>query len=286
VKEADEIPASLSQDLSEEAPGLEASAIEEPLAGTRRIDQIVELASQGFTDKEIAQQLGLSKNTVDTHWKRLRAKLGVPNRTAAVMAHLRETVERQSQELREAHDKLSQLYTASVEGMGTLLGLNGRELAVSRALSEQQGYHLRYFEQASHMAHLAVYELKSLFPVEHRYVSSSARTFQHDPQAMQEASATFYDVIHPDDLPLLYEKSLGSRFLAEERYVYLYRLLMPEARWVMDTHQAVYDAKGIRTGVLGVVLDVHELVLAGLLSPVVSCLVFPAPPISSPNEDV
>lgn len=42
----------------------------------------------GLTDKQIAELLDLSVHTVDSHWRHIRRKLGVPNRAAAVAAWL------------------------------------------------------------------------------------------------------------------------------------------------------------------------------------------------------
>ena len=55
-----------------------------------RIDQIVELAAQGMTDKQIASHLGISRHTVDSHWRRLREKSGLSARTALVQSRQQE----------------------------------------------------------------------------------------------------------------------------------------------------------------------------------------------------
>ncbi|MDX1932837.1 MAG: LuxR C-terminal-related transcriptional regulator [Capsulimonadales bacterium] len=245
----------------------------------RRIDQIVELAAEGYTDKEISKILHISKHTVETHWQRLRERLGVKNRTAATIASLREKLELRNRELQEAQDALNRLYARNRESMVALLSETERKLTEVQVCEQKKSYHLSYFERASHMAGAIVYELKSFSPVVHTYVSSSAVVFNHDPQAMKEATSTFYDVISPEDLPLVYEKSLGATYPPNERYIYLYRLLMPEPRWVMDIHQAIYDANGVRTGVLGMVIEVNDLVAAGAIQPEVTRIVVPAPPI-------
>jgi DNA-binding CsgD family transcriptional regulator len=46
--------------------------------------RILCLAAEGLTDHEIAQQLGLRRGTVVTHWRRARLKLGASTRTQAV----------------------------------------------------------------------------------------------------------------------------------------------------------------------------------------------------------
>jgi DNA-binding NarL/FixJ family response regulator len=51
--------------------------------------QIVELIAHGMRNKEIAAALGLSEETVPVHMRRLFAKLGVNDRTAALAVALR-----------------------------------------------------------------------------------------------------------------------------------------------------------------------------------------------------
>ncbi len=55
---------------------------------TRRLSererQLVELAAQGLTDKEMVDRLGLRHATVHTYWRRVFKKLAVRNRAAAV----------------------------------------------------------------------------------------------------------------------------------------------------------------------------------------------------------
>lgn len=66
-------------------------AFKEPLAAeapaselTRRENEVLELLSQGFANKEIAQRLSLSLDTVRYHLKQINDKLHVRSRTEAV----------------------------------------------------------------------------------------------------------------------------------------------------------------------------------------------------------
>jgi RNA polymerase sigma factor (sigma-70 family) len=56
---------------------------------TPREVEILELISQGLRDKEIAEAIGISENTVYVHVKNILAKLGARDRTAAVRAAMR-----------------------------------------------------------------------------------------------------------------------------------------------------------------------------------------------------
>lgn len=53
---------------------------------TKREREILLLAAEGRTDKEIAAQLGITRGTVATHWTRMRERTGTVNR-AQVVAH-------------------------------------------------------------------------------------------------------------------------------------------------------------------------------------------------------
>ena len=58
---------------------------EDPTAKlTKRDRDILELASRGLTDKQIADELGMGRGTVIGYWVRIRLKLQASSRTEAV----------------------------------------------------------------------------------------------------------------------------------------------------------------------------------------------------------
>jgi len=58
--------------------------LETKYEGQSRQDQILLLAAEGMTDKEIAGRLGLSAETVGTYWRRILAKHNAASRTEVV----------------------------------------------------------------------------------------------------------------------------------------------------------------------------------------------------------
>jgi DNA-binding NarL/FixJ family response regulator len=58
-----------------------------------RQEEILTLIADGFTDKEIALQLGLRQRTVRTHLERLYARHGIHNRAGALTIWLRSRFE-------------------------------------------------------------------------------------------------------------------------------------------------------------------------------------------------
>ena len=53
-----------------------------------REQQVIDLIAKGKRNKEIADQLAISEDTVHAHMRRLFAKLGVTDRTSAVTVAL------------------------------------------------------------------------------------------------------------------------------------------------------------------------------------------------------
>ena len=49
-----------------------------------REEQVIRYAADGYTDKEIAQNLGLSIDTVSTYWRRILVRTGCSSRTQVI----------------------------------------------------------------------------------------------------------------------------------------------------------------------------------------------------------
>jgi DNA-binding NarL/FixJ family response regulator len=77
------------------APGAWRTAGEPPAASARLNDltdrekEVLDLLTQGCTNRQIAEQLAISANTVKKHVDHILQKLGVSNRSAAVAMALR-----------------------------------------------------------------------------------------------------------------------------------------------------------------------------------------------------
>jgi NarL family two-component system response regulator LiaR len=67
-----------------EAPSVPNEAKRENLGITRRELEVLELIAQGMSNREIAERLFVSENTIKTHSSRVFDKLGARRRTQAV----------------------------------------------------------------------------------------------------------------------------------------------------------------------------------------------------------
>ena len=77
------ITEALLKGLSRQAPEFEASDMPEPL--TPRETEVLRLMAGGYSNKEISQALSKSEGTIKNHVSNILAKLGVRDRTRAVL---------------------------------------------------------------------------------------------------------------------------------------------------------------------------------------------------------
>jgi DNA-binding CsgD family transcriptional regulator len=65
----------------------------------KRMESIIELASQGYTDKEIAEKLKISEYSINAYWRRMREKLGTLNKKMSIIAYQRMIIDKKNEEL-------------------------------------------------------------------------------------------------------------------------------------------------------------------------------------------
>jgi DNA-binding CsgD family transcriptional regulator len=251
-----------------------------------RLDAVVELAAQGQTDREIAEALGISPHTVDTYWKRLRARWDAKTRAEVVVAHLREGIARREREMEDEIARLQAVETA-------MLAENARLHALCASLTEKLRESQRQeanlsrleptlatFERTTTLNRVVAYELSSLHPVVYTAYSASAKRFGLDPRQILAGESTFYDILYPEDLDEILRVLSDFRPAPGVRHLFLYRALVPEPRWILDLATAHHDESGAFTGLSGIGIDVHELVEAGLLQPKVTMVVASDPSVT------
>lgn len=86
-----------------------AMASEGTEAPKSRQDQILLLAAEGLTDKEIAARLSLSPETVGTYWRRILSKYSAASRTEVVAKVIRLQAEANISEVAEVNDCLQEV---------------------------------------------------------------------------------------------------------------------------------------------------------------------------------
>ncbi len=85
-----------------------------------RQTQIMGLAAEGMTDKEIALRLGLSVGTLRSHWDRMRMRMGVVSRSAIIARVAEDRRQAIVEEMDVLHQYLSEsrtfVWTAQPDG--------------------------------------------------------------------------------------------------------------------------------------------------------------------------
>jgi DNA-binding CsgD family transcriptional regulator len=80
----------------------------EPLSETpKREEQVLVLAAGGLTDKEIAQRLEISPDTVGTYWRRILGKYQANSRTEVVAKYMEERSQQAMQSLEYVNECLA-----------------------------------------------------------------------------------------------------------------------------------------------------------------------------------
>ncbi len=72
----------------------------------KREEQVLVLAASGLTDKEIAQRLGISPDTVGTYWRRILGKYRAASRTEVVAKYTEQRAEAALENLRYVNECL------------------------------------------------------------------------------------------------------------------------------------------------------------------------------------
>lgn len=98
--------------------------MQDPPAKSRQ-DQILLLAAEGMTDKEIAAKLSLSPETVGTYWRRILSKYSAASRTEVVAKVVRLQAEASINEISEVNECLREVTDH------LLLELSGRQSSIS-----------------------------------------------------------------------------------------------------------------------------------------------------------
>lgn len=126
-----------------------SSPKERTTALSERERDVLFLAADGLTDKEIAQRLGIGAKTVRTYWDRVRSKLGASSRTQALAMALRsaydELAEREMK-FRTFVERLPAMFVA-IDEAGELVYTNDEADRVSGNASDSQELFARLYPE-------------------------------------------------------------------------------------------------------------------------------------------
>jgi hypothetical protein len=182
-----------------------------------RLLEVLSLAAEGLTDKEIANRLGIGETTIITHWKRLRERYELPNRASIIARHLNDEVA----PLRGAYEALlyevamrKQAEAELAEANARLaMGMDRRAHSIAEMLSDarREGGRLktRVEELEALSAALAgvnivVSKGELYFPFRKTMISDHVRHYGYEPQQFLSGEIGPKQIIHPDDFDAVF----------------------------------------------------------------------------------
>ncbi|MCB0826774.1 MAG: PAS domain-containing protein [Armatimonadetes bacterium] len=244
---------------------------------SQRGDEILELAANGYSDKEIADQLMISVRTVEGHWKRLRDRTGQPNRAGVLGALYQQRLDN----LRSDYEsQLATLQNSLVERDSKEEELNNRFAAFedqvrerSRILHEElnalhtQVSQLKSAGSENHLAQVILksnvlaYRIRFSAPHECLYMSASVRQYGFRPDDFTERGTPVSLLIHPEDAPQVLSSALLQFNDGADMVDRRYRIMSKrgEIRWVYDRAVVERDSNGNPESISAFAFDITHL---------------------------
>jgi PAS domain S-box-containing protein len=208
---------------------------------SRQEERVLALARQGFGDKQIAQELGLSPDTVRTYWQRIRTKVGAGTR-AEIVATL--------------SDKST---AAALHAVETEKNVLLQEILLRKSVEKA----LRASEQQWRQLADAMPQMVFVYDANSKGIYYNARFYEFTGfDAEQAAGEGWQKVIHPECLKKyglrLKEFSLGSIPVELECRI---RRHDGEYRWHMNRAVPIRNERGRIVRWYGTCTDIHEMVV-------------------------
>ena len=242
---------------------------------------MMRLTAAGYTDKEIAAELGLTHNTVETYWTRIREKFGAQSKASAAISYFTARVESMQEELLEEQSALKMALDASGQHVSHLVEGSQRLLRSAKKTTQL----LSLFQRATTCSRSFAYEVKASNPFECLFISETASEFGIDVRAIRLDEISFWDCVFLDDVSRVHELTFSTAFSPDVRLLYMYRLGRENPSWVIDSHQCIYDHDNRLRSFAGFVLDIQPFVDANSIVPQVQRLEIPSLRIPSTSED-
>lgn len=208
---------------------------------SRQEERVLALARQGLGDKQIAQELGLSPDTVRTYWQRIRVKVGAGTR-AEIVATLSD-----------------QNTAAALHAVETEKNVLLQEILLRKSVEKA----LRASEQQWRQLAEAMPQMVFVYDAASQGIYYNARFFEFTGVDPEDAKGDVWQsVIHPDCLrkygERLREPIKGSQPLELECRI---RRSDGEFRWHIIRAVPVLDDRGRTARWYGTCTDIHELIV-------------------------
>ncbi len=220
-----------------------------------RGEEILLLAADGLTDKEIAEELCISVRTVEGHWRRLREQTGLPNR-AGLLGHFFKdqraqmqtcecsslklnlaALEQECERLRESEaliDHEARRHSAILQGeIDRLYTMIENLKEVEEGKTELNAIVLK--------SSVIAFRFRAEAPYKCLFMSDSIRALGYRPRDFTHDGVPISSLIHPEDFAYAWSEALEQMRSGVLRLDRKYRLLTSrgEPRLVLD--RCIYE---------------------------------------------
>lgn len=221
---------------------------------TPKLRKIVELSAHGMTDKEIAAEMGVTPNTVESHWKRLRVIFRTSSRTHIVATALTTQIAGIREELA--------LCQAKIASMDRLL-LTGSNLATQSAAAGAADFAGHQVESILAEFPVVIYLAKQ--GQDNSFLTSSISNYGYSHHDFLTGSAKMEDIVHASDLEVLRGMGAMPRRHSEGEVQMQYRLVDSAGKehWVLDRCKAVSKNGSGSKWMVGHICDISQMVRTG-----------------------
>ena len=172
--------------------------------GQSRETELLTLAAQGLTDKEIAKTLGISIDTVDTYWRRIRNRYSVSSRTEAVARAVSEeltrALERERLEKERLLREMAERHRVERELRNLMQRLEERVANRTEQLQDALD-RLRAVQAVVEGTGAVVWWSRGEPPWPVLYISENVSQWGYRPDEITAGNVLLKDIMHPEDVP-------------------------------------------------------------------------------------
>lgn len=244
----------------------------------RRGEEILSLAANGLTDKQIADRLKISVRTVESHWRRMREDTGIPNRSGLLgsmlnqrLASEREAYEEKiatlEQKIKEFDDRevaLQKIQDEFEEKVRERSRILHEELStLYDQVTKLKARHIEGEVLNAIVLKSSVLAYRLAFEAPHQvlYLSDSVRQFGYRPDDFTGGGAPLSVLIHPEDFPNIWGEAMlefqKGRRMVDRRYRLVAR--NGDIRWVFERAVLELDDNEKPESIAGFAFDITHL---------------------------
>ncbi|MDI9641217.1 LuxR C-terminal-related transcriptional regulator [Kamptonema cortianum] len=228
-----------------------------------KLQDLVRLAAEGLTDKAIAAEMSIKPNTVESHWKRLRAIYNTSSRTKIVSTALAEALKEATDALQLERARSHQLE----QDLGDMIEATGRTAAIghNRVTSFRQLEYSTAMEQILAAIPTVIWKCQADVSLQPQFVSNSIAKYGYTPSEFLAGIMTLTAIVDEDDHAALCKKSIFPRAKLAAKLACQYRILSSSGRacWVLERSRPMISKELELMGHQIVMIDINDLVQSG-----------------------